>query len=457
MEVAIPRRRTWSVRGGMRGEGSSGRIPFISTSALWDLRWTLLLLPVWWVLGMEQFVPPVLLTWSAVKLVWRRRAVRLNPVYLVYALFLVSVLLSAQSIESAFRLISFMRSFGVHLCGFLAVFIVVNEVDEQRQIDRLLGAVFFTVVISAVIAVVAFLGIRPVFTSLAGAVLPESLTSTGYGGLIAHRNLGRQAWLGLGFDLHYYRVSSLFLYPNMLAVAIAASFPVGIYLMRKLHGLAKCWYWLALAIMLAAMALTTSRMTVIAFLVAMAIVVVAGRRPMRLALLTILLGLAVVALNVTTFGPVNTVEQLSALRGSGSTESRLLVYRNTLEAIPERWLTGWGTERDLVVGGKVYSIPLGSHSHYLGVLFKHGSLGFILLLALLRSIWIESSPRRANASSRGLRSIGRASLVVMLVVGLTTSWELDMILYLILFCIVGCLVTNPGRSRRSSLVPDSKA
>jgi O-antigen ligase len=130
-------------------------------------------------------------------------------------------------------------------------------------------------------------------------------------------------------------------------------------------------------------------------------------------------------------------EALSTLvtaRGGGSSSARMYVYAETVSGWLERPLTGWATEQD--IPGSAY--PAGSHSYYLGVLFRHGLLGLAALVALygttLRSL--RSSDGRWSLE----RTTGAAILIVLALNGFTEALDLDGVTLVYAWTSVGAMI-----------------
>ena len=114
-------------------------IPFVNTSPAIDVRWLFLLLPVWWLMGVEQFVWTILLLWSCLKvLVKKQFRVRVVPTVFWLLLFLCVHTVSGFFIVERFRLITFFRNFNTYVTAFLLVFVITNSVNSWYQVQALL-------------------------------------------------------------------------------------------------------------------------------------------------------------------------------------------------------------------------------------------------------------------------------------------------------------------------------
>lgn len=404
-------------------------------SALTDLTVVIALLPLWWALGVEQWLPTLALAAATLKLaVTRRRIVRSLPLTLML-LLLVAMLASALFVTETERYISFARLFAVHLTGALAWIIVTTEARTWPAVRSLLVAVVVAMASAGVLGALGFLGLSELrFSSPFGYLLPESIRSTDYGSVIAVRSTGARAWFSLLGT--YYRTNSVFLFSTMYAAALAITIPVAVFLTTTARGWRRVLVLLLVVLLGLNLVFTTGRAALTGL--ALGAVVYAyvrfgpwGRAVSFAAVVSISAALGVLV------GPgryVDAFEGIVFARGAGSVDARTLIYAETLRGALDRPLFGWGTERDIDVAGFRY--PAGSHSLYLAFLFRHGIVGFALLLGLLASIWWTTAPARSPPGhpgdpARSFVVFGRWSLTAFLVVGISTVPDVDMTLHLI--------------------------
>lgn len=85
-----------------------------------------------------------------------------------------------------------------------------------------------------------------------------------------------------------------------------------------------------------------------------------------------------------TIDLVERIQEVVFARGTGSPESRMTMHRTTLTGFLERPIFGWGTERSIAGVSDSFIYPAGSHSYYLGVMYRHGIVG----LACFALIWL---------------------------------------------------------------------
>ena len=371
------------------------RIPLLGTDCYTDLRWILLLFPVWWVLGFEQFIWPVLLLWVVVKLLIRKQfKLRIPPLAGAFALFLISQLFSAIFISASFRYISFIRTFSTFFSVLLLTLIFENADFSDQENGNLIDTVLISISMAGLLGLMAELGLwRPKVNSLISYLLPAAVKNTSYGSVIAYRSLGNPSWFsGLG---SYFRLSSLFLYPTLYGSALAFVLPIGFY---RFAYPSKVWTkprsFLLIAVMLYNLIYTTGRTAILSFLLAGLLFLwfFSKQKTQYRLLLILLASLILISFILVSFLDLAVFDQIVELlssflyaRGEGTVVSRLSIYGNTLEDFLRRPLWGWGTERDI----EGIKIPLGSHSFYLALLYRFGLAGFSIYCFILLKIWVS--------------------------------------------------------------------
>lgn len=428
-------------------------IPFVHTSPVWDVRWLILLLPIWWFFGVEQFIWVLGFGWAALKSIVRcnGRIAWLAP-QRWYFVFLVVCLISGLFIVESFRYITFARNFGTYLAAFFVFIVITNEVRSWEQIQSLINAGLFSLVISAVIGFLGVLQIwTPAFTSILGYVLPQSIAGTDYGSRIAIRTIGNWGWfIGLG---RYFRLSSLFLFSTSYAAVLAFCLPFFVLSWRQQRGLKLMLSSGVLVLIAVNLFFTTARISFVAVLVGFIYFLLFSSRYRGLwrgAAIIVSLLLVAAVLTTTlldTWDGENTlvvqfqqgVETFLQARGGGSFADRLTVYEYTLRGVMERPVFGWGTERDFAD----FRYPAGSHNQYLAILYHQGIVGFMVFLALLVTNWSCTRPVSSQqvAVSRFLR-YGRWFFIVVLVNDLGTVPIVDATVYVLLWLFMSLLIVG---------------
>lgn len=421
------------------------RLAFLNTAPLTDVHLLIALAPLFWVVGVEQFAAPTILAWSAIKYFLRGKRVALGIPGLLLGMLVISMLVSATGIDSAIRSITFMRSLAMYLMGILVGVIISGDCDTPLKVRLLLRTVVHTLAFTAALALLGIIGLTDLrFRSVAGYVLPSVLADTGYGNQIVWRSLGNPSWFqGLG---NYFRVSGIFLFSTMWAAATAITLPIAVYFVASTRRVARFVYVVAAFLIAVGLIYSTGRVAWLAISVAAVVVGASALRPgPRTITLLLAATMAVAAfLVVPTEVWIGATEGTVYARGAGSTTSRLTIYEATFEGVLERPLLGWGTERDITTVEN-FDLPAGSHSYYLGFLYKYGAVGLSILLAFMmivaRSVWLPSRGKRYDASPRSILVLLRFlswSLLTAALIGLTSALDLDTNLMLIVWVVLFC-------------------
>jgi O-antigen ligase len=262
-----------------------------------------------------------------------------------------------------------------------------NVIDKWWQIEKLLKAIVIVMLIASIVGVLAFSFeiFRVQFKSLTGYFMPGAIAKTGYGGVIAVRNVGYYNWfMGLG---SYFRVSSFFLYSTMFSATLAITLPMALFLRNIKKGMERHFYSFSIVVMGLALLFTTGRVAIMAILVGYVLFRFLSIRSFAIKFSIIGLVLLFCSLFLLWLEQSGILYQIIDLliysRGEGSVNTRMKIYVQTFDSFLERPFFGWGTERD--VKGLAY--PLGSHSYYLGTLYKQGIVGFSLFIAIVMLIW----------------------------------------------------------------------
>ena len=119
---------------------------------------------------------------------------------------------------------------------------------------------------------------------------------------------------------------------------------------------------------------------------------------------------------------------------------RAHLYIVTFNAWKERWLFGWGTQRDLL--GAEF-VPAGSHSDYLGFLFKQGVLGFLFMVLFFAKVFevavrnYQHGVKCKSAEYRNLTISLLAALVYIAIHKFTEVVSLDAITFHLVWTVYG--------------------
>lgn len=432
-------------------------LPFIDSEPLLDVQWAVLLLPIWWWLGIEQFIWPVIFGWAALKLLYVQRLnISVNSPLRWFAVFLVAVLFSSFFIIELERWFTYIRNLGAFSAGFLVLLIIINRARSWKHIERTLDIALITVLIAGIIGLLAIVGIwRPTINSFAGSLLPAAAANTDYGRTIVIRTLGDHSWFaGLG---NYFRVNGLFLFSNSYSSVLVYAIPFLFYKLSRKQGFIKILLSLAILLLLVNLVYTTGRVATIGLLGGAIYFWLFHSRRRRINRVLMSLGLTFILILVLFSAVIEladfssetgimsqTVDAVDALvfaRGPGSFTSRFGIYEATLSSFVERPLLGWGTERD----HPTLALPLGSHSEFFAALYRQGLLGLIAFIGLLWAVW------RATRPPSGLRAIeppgtllryGRWFFVTSLINSLMTDPAVDSSVFVLQWLFIALLIAT---------------
>lgn len=431
---------------------SAFKILFVNTRPIVDLAWCFYLLPLWWVIGVEQFVWPFLLGWAAVKCIdLKNPHLRVPPAFVLLFTFTCFAALSALNIVESYRVIAFVRTYSHYISALCILVIFAHDCREWRDILRVLWAVVTAIGISALLTLTAAAGIIEVnFDSVVGFVLPESIKSTMLGSQIAKRVVGADAWFV--YFGRYFRATGFLLFSTYYGAVLMVTIPLMIFLITQTrHLIWKSLLWIFLVAALINLVLTTARVAMIGAAVGAIYFVFAysfwmqKRRTFEAMILAILLTIMLAVSSFAYFQAEivevgeETIESVLYARGTGSVTSRMTVYQLTILGWQEHPFLGWGTERNMV--GSTY--PAGSHSHYLAMLYKYGLVGFLLFIALCLVVWtITRPPQALKGTGQDIRFLffGRWIFVALAINSLTTASDVDAILMAVVWTSIGALI-----------------
>lgn len=401
-------------------------VPFVTSRPLDDLCYGLSLLGLWWLIGIEQLVwLPIAILAIAKLMAVRPSELRLNALAWGAIAIVVSQLLSLAFIVESFRLVTFARNLFAYSAATAWIIALGSAVRDAADVRKMTRALAVGISTAGVVGLLGIAGVwRPAFTSPLGMLLPPGLRATTFGTQFATRSTGDISWfVGVG---EYYRVESFFLFATFYSLALIVCVPMLYWLSQTERSrAARTTSWCLLALAVVNLIFTTGRVAILSLLAGLALFLYLRRSRVALALgLGAVIGIGALALMPNARRNAALIIQASAYaRGEGSVQGRGAVYAATLRGILERPLFGWGTERD--VPGLKY--PAGSHSNYLGTVYKHGVVGLAALLAFLTAGWRATRQSAAQPEMQLFFHCARWAFVAMVLNGLTDAIDLDII------------------------------
>lgn len=342
-------------------------------------------LPVIWVVGLDQFYWYAALVPGLYLFFAKSERGKDHVVVGATLLFFVCIVLSSVSLLEAEgkRIVTFSRD-ALTMTLFFCVLSWASRASFSRFSYSLLVLLILSVGAASVLTILLIgANIRFQFMSPMGLIAPDFITQSDFGRGVFNKSLIRMedAWF---FQSFVPRARSLFLYPNVLALVLEVCIPLAMFLTFYSPPRRRILYAVLCLAMAGSFILTLSRAGAVCFSLAMIIgVALIIMRKVGFALkvywflfifLVVGSGVMLVALNEVS----DAADAMLSARGTGSTESRMSVYRESFSMTLKNPL-GYGTYRDFSDA----DVPLGSHSQFISMLFKYGFLGFFIWVLFL--------------------------------------------------------------------------
>jgi len=364
-------------------------------------------LPLFWLIGGERLLLPVALILATYKHALPLRSLPRPLVYLFF--FLVAYLISIVALDSGARYITFVWDFAIYLSMFFIVLALARQRLSFKEAEILIKHVVIFVFAANLLAFTYFVFGGWSFSTPLGFILPGSIKSGAIGSKIATHGVGRELYFaGLTTRLASFFVSSM-----QYAAVILISLPATYYFISAAKGGKKLIYIIPFVCLLIAGLFAQGRTAIVLGVLALAFMVplmaisktrIWGKGVFNAVILGIL-GVALIGL-VLSFSYLSAEFQTYFVDARASSASeRFEVYTRSGEAFTESPIIGHGSQVD----EEDLAIPLGSHNWYLGVLFKHGLLGFLPFVAFLLSVLIASYKLafvRGRATDKNARAFG---------------------------------------------------
>lgn len=360
------------------------------------LMWSI---PLMWVLGGERLLFPLLVlafTFRAIP-----RDGKFTRPILWFGAFLIAYLASITQVAEPDRYITFLWDFSIYLSMLLTIMYIVRGAFNLDEIESILQNLVLITILFHVIAMTYFVLGDWRFETLLGKALPGGLKNTQIGQKIAIHGVGRELYF-LGVNT---RLASIFTSSMQYAAVTLLVTPMALYFFLVKRGWMRLAFAVALILCLLGLFFSQGRTAMVISAVALPVVFVcfvlskvgmlSNKSIASTGLAVILLG-APIAMAVLPFA-YEAFDFYFVQQRAASYEERSEVYRQSWDQIGDSPLLGHGTQ----VTVEDLNVPLGSHNWYLGVLFKHGMLGLVPLLAFLlyvvnaslRSIFFVKSQR----------------------------------------------------------------
>jgi polysaccharide biosynthesis protein PslJ len=376
---------------GIGGYGS-GQAPWRPTrgrrgSALiagWPIVIGIVLVPVWWVLGLTGVILPALVLPLLATLILRRR-LHAPRGFGLYLLFLVWCMFSATRISDPRQGFSLAYRGSLYVAAGLLFLYILNtgrDTLSAGDVVKLMAAFFSIVVVGGLIGMVIP---NVSFTTLAHSLLPATVLRDSFvSDLVAASTSSGRAFAAYPI----YRPKAPFIYSNEWGAAYAMSLPFGIAALSYVRSrITRDLLFVLLLLSIFPLVFSLNRG---AWLSAAAAMLYATLRLSRGRNAQLLKAIALGALFVGAIAfvtPLGEIVQARLLHGYGDAH-RALLYRESLQLVSESPFLGYGApvliEGNLSAGthGQLWTILVSQGVP--GVLFFVGWLGWALWSAAKR-------------------------------------------------------------------------
>ena len=349
-----------------------------------DVRVVIALLPLWWALGLDQFVWPIAVGLLILKAVMARRHIPLPTPFALGASVLLFAIAASATMVSDGRELTYVRNLSVYGAGIGLAVLAIATHSTLAHVVATVRVLVITFGLVTLAGALGSLGLWFEFSTpmarFVGALGPSEYVSTMVNKSFVH---AEALWFADGF----LRPRGLMMFPNILGGVAALSLGAKLLLRAPERPTLRVLWFGAALLDAGVIVATLSRSTWLAFMVGLAVVLITSRatsreRFSRLSLVGLLAGALVVS------GGIDIVLERAVERGH-SNEIRLDTYVLTLDAAADSFATmlvGHGTQQT----AETLRIPLGSHSTYLGLFFKYGVLGLVGFSVVLWSGWLRA-------------------------------------------------------------------
>lgn len=427
------------------------KIPFVTTSLITDIILYFVLLPIWWILGVTQFLGPVLMIFLFIKLLLRHSRLKtpLRIPYLLtsgFILLMISMLLSGLHIRESYWIPVFFRNFILYVSAFCLFLIVFNSCRTKENTSRLIMGLTILSLAASVVGIMVLTGILPLqitATAPVSRLLPDSIAQSGFFEKVIHPDFGDYKNI-LGWKLK--RLSSIFISPNSLAAFLIMVLPLQFFLWKYSTPRQRILLSASIPLGFVCLISTFSRGAAAALPMGFLFFLFLkfkGKQSLRKKMtVAIAGGLFVLAILGTLISGSRFVTDIKPQ----SDVTRMLILQKSIESLRESPVFGWGTQRNMQVVDLDPEIkPLGSHSTYLAYLYRYGLSGLLIFTFLYAVVFIQAVrwPARRGLSpyQTDLGLFAGWAFVNNAIQSLVTVMDYDVSILFLIWLIWGLLIT----------------
>ncbi|MCX7910928.1 MAG: O-antigen ligase family protein [Endomicrobia bacterium] len=363
--------------------------PLITTSYLYDFYITIILIPLWWILGLNFIIFHFLVFLCFFKFFIKIKNFKIpHSLFFLFGYIMVyifSIILNFNP-YSVSRVVASFYNLSFWCIGAVVILLIYNNCSENfiLKIFRAFNLFGYIVIIIGFFAYIFYFLNLP-YTRLRSFILYiipslENLKQTAplvYSSLFLTL-IYKDYFLGVGLP----RITFIEVFPTALGGMLMLLVPINyVYFKLKKYKtiFEKILDKIKIILLFLMLVGTFSRMAIFGFIISFLIVFCFGNiRKNKF----FIIGLIIVLLNIIAIflviSPKFIIDKILEAR-KGSSITRFSLYRFTIEEAIKKPFFGYGIKPRT----EVWDIPIGSHSTYIGAFYKTGILGSFFLCGFL--------------------------------------------------------------------------
>lgn len=432
------------------------KIPFLLSSLNNDILWSWLFLPVWYILGIDQFVWPFLgllisFKWFLTKIKNRNVLFFPNNFFLnIFLIFLVLYLLSGIFIpETDQKPYLFFRDLGLYFCAYIFSGVIITRFSFE-DIQRIFLIFVAIGLLSVSIMLLSIFGIINYdYYGIVGSFFPQSFKNNDYFLAMIHKTpfeLGEYEKVYLFNNFEMKRPRSIFMDATSFGGLLAIVIPISLWLgniKRRINQ--KLIFYLVSVLLFISLLFTLTRSAILGLVVAIFLVFITtkGNLLKRGVFL-----LVTVPLILFICYSLNIHQLIIGRFGSSSDITRLIVYRETFKEIIHFPVFGHGTV--MAFPGNPFLPPLGSHSTPLRIAFTQGFLGLALFYSMIFYAIYSLQQMRHIRQKGNFFVIMLTAFLTVMIQSLFFEWLFDAVYFMVVWVLLSVIVRGTLLLRRGS-------
>ncbi len=424
------------------------KFPFLTTSLFTDIFWFWLLLPLWYILGVDQIIwsfAALLLTIKILILKINKNSFKIpNHIFLKSAiLFLVLYILSGVfMVLLHLKPTLYVKNLLLYYAGFIFAVSIMNFKTERETLN-IMKVLCFIAVVSIFVNLLAISGILNYdFQGLIEPFLPKFILKSEYITNIIHKFpfQGSERVYSLGI-ININRPKSIFNTANFFSgFLLLSSFFILYFFILSKNTFRKIILLSILLLAYISILTTLSRSALLGLIVSA--IWFLGKHRMKPAYKIVIITLLILLAAASNY-ILGIQEALEERFETGSDVTRWTIYKATFREILNYPLFGHGTV--MPFPGNPDIPDLGSHSTILNITFTQGIFGLILYFIMIGYIFINLQKKlrqKLNREKRILFEILFYSFIAVSIQCLFITWHYGEVYFMAIWTLWGIIIKN---------------